>query len=43
MCPAAMRLKQDSSGEVAHGQLHDESIGPEGARILVGRKYSGGK
>ena len=25
---------------VAEGQLHDESIGPEGARILVGRKYS---
>ena len=25
---------------VAEGQLHDEWIGPEGARILVGRKYS---
>lgn len=25
---------------VAEGQLHDESIGLEGARILVGRKYS---
>jgi quercetin dioxygenase-like cupin family protein len=25
---------------VPEGQLHDESIGPEGARILVGRKYS---
>lgn len=25
---------------VAEGQLHDESIGAEGARILVGRKYS---
>lgn len=25
---------------VDDGQLHDESIGPEGARILVGRKYS---
>ena len=25
---------------VAEGQLHDESIGPEGARVLVGRKYS---
>ena len=25
---------------VAEGQLHDESIGPEGARILVGRKFS---
>lgn len=25
---------------VAEGQLHDESIGPEGARLLVGRKYS---
>ena len=28
---------------VAEGQLHDESIGPEGAHILVGRKYSSGK
>lgn len=25
---------------VAEGQLHDESIGPEGARIVVGRKFS---
>ena len=25
---------------VAEGQLHDKSIGSEGARILVGRKYS---
>ena len=25
---------------VAEGQLHDESIGSEGARLLVGRKYS---
>lgn len=25
---------------VEEGQLHDESIGPEGARILVGRKFS---
>ena len=25
---------------VAEGELHDESIGPEGARVLVGRKYS---
>ena len=25
---------------VAEGRLHDESIGPEGARILVGRKFS---
>ena len=25
---------------VAEGQLHDESIGSEGARILVGRKFS---
>jgi quercetin dioxygenase-like cupin family protein len=25
---------------VAQGCPHDESIGPEGARILVGRKYS---
>jgi hypothetical protein len=24
---------------VPEGQLHDESIGPEGARVLVGRKY----
>jgi quercetin dioxygenase-like cupin family protein len=28
---------------VPEGQLHDESIGPEGARILVGRKYSTSK
>ena len=26
---------------VAHGELHDESIGPDGARLLVGRKFSG--
>lgn len=25
---------------VTEGQLHDEWIGPEGARLLVGRKYS---
>ncbi len=25
---------------VAEGELHDESIGPEGARVLVGRKFS---
>jgi hypothetical protein len=25
---------------VAEGELHDESIGPDGARILVGRKFS---
>jgi hypothetical protein len=25
---------------VALGELHDESIGPEGARVLVGRKYA---
>ena len=25
---------------VAEGQLHDESIGSEGTRILVGRKFS---
>ena len=25
---------------VADGELHDESIGPEGARVLVGRKFS---
>jgi quercetin dioxygenase-like cupin family protein len=25
---------------VAHGELHDESIGAEGARILVGRKFA---
>ena len=24
---------------VAEGELHDESIGPEGARVLVGRKF----
>ena len=25
---------------VAEGELHDESIGPEGALVLVGRKFS---
>lgn len=25
---------------VPAGELHDESIGPEGARILVGRKFA---
>src|ERR1700738_4053144 len=33
----------DAPGQVlagAAGELHDESIGPEGARILVGRKFS---
>ncbi len=25
---------------VALGELHDESIGPDGARLLVGRKFS---
>jgi quercetin dioxygenase-like cupin family protein len=25
---------------VAEGELHDECIGPEGARVLVGRKFS---
>jgi quercetin dioxygenase-like cupin family protein len=25
---------------VAEGHPHDESIGPEGARVLVGRKYA---
>ncbi len=25
---------------VALGELHDESIGPQGARVLVGRKYA---
>jgi hypothetical protein len=25
---------------VGEGELHDESIGPEGARVLVGRKFS---
>ena len=26
--------------DVAHGELHDESIGENGARVLVGRKFS---
>jgi quercetin dioxygenase-like cupin family protein len=26
---------------VADGELHDESVGPDGARVLVGRKFSG--
>jgi hypothetical protein len=25
---------------VAEGELHDEAIGPEGARLLVGRKFA---
>ena len=25
---------------VAHGDPHDETIGPEGARVLVGRKFA---
>ena len=25
---------------VAEGELHDESIGPEGALVLIGRKFS---
>ena len=29
--------------EVAHGQLHDEWIGSDGARILVGRNFSAAK
>jgi hypothetical protein len=28
---------------VAEGELHDESIGPGGARVLVGRKFSKSK
>ena len=28
---------------VAEGELHDESIGSEGARVLVGRKFSKAK
>ena len=28
---------------VADGELHDEWIGPEGARILVGRKFANAK
>ena len=28
---------------VAEGQLHDEFIGPEGARVLVGRKFANAK
>jgi len=28
---------------VAEGELHDESIGAEGARVLVGRKFSEAK
>jgi quercetin dioxygenase-like cupin family protein len=34
------------SGEIFSvplGELHDESIGPEGARILVGRKFAEAK
>lgn len=25
--------------DVAEGELHDESVGPEGAHVLVGRKF----
>ena len=28
---------------VAEGELHDESVGSEGARVLVGRKFSKAK
>jgi len=28
---------------VEAGELHDEAIGPEGARVLVGRKFSKSK
>ena len=28
---------------VADGELHDEWIGPEGARVLVGRKFENAK
>jgi hypothetical protein len=28
---------------VAEGELHDETIGPEGARVLVGRRFSKAK
>ena len=28
---------------VAEGQLHDESVGPEGARVIVGRKFANTK
>ena len=28
---------------VAEAELHDEAIGPEGARVLVGRKFSKAK
>ena len=27
---------------VPEGELHDESIGPDGARVLVGRKFTNG-
>ena len=35
--PVTYMLGQTFS--VANGELHDESIGPEGARVLVGRKF----
>ena len=39
--PVAHRTGQIFS--VAEGELHDESVGPEGARVLVGRKFSKAK
>ena len=39
--PVIFRPRQ--AFEVAHGELHDESIGEDGARVLVGRKFSGTK
>jgi hypothetical protein len=30
-------------GRAAEGELHDDSIGPEGARVLAGRKFSKAK
>jgi hypothetical protein len=32
--------EDDFEAQLRAGQLHDESIGPEGARVLVGRKFS---
>ena len=43
VCVACLRKPEAEPGQVfsvAQGHPHDESIGPEGARVLVGRKFA---
>jgi hypothetical protein len=37
--PAAVDYRPGEVFMVANGDLHHEQIGPEGARVLVGRRY----